>query len=101
MPPSGIANSSRRTDGLGIGALVTGILGLVCSIACLGVLLGPAAATMGLISRHRIASSAGTIGGGGIALWGVILGTVGFFVSVAWLVLLWQDASFQQFLKAP
>jgi hypothetical protein len=92
---------SRHTDGLGIASLVTGILSLVCSFACLGVLLGPAAAIMGLISRRRVASSAGTLGSAGIALAGLILGISGFIASVTWLVLLWRDSSFQQFLKAP
>lgn len=48
------------------------------------MILGPAAAIMGFISRQRIASSGGTLGGGGLALAGLILGIVGFIASVIW-----------------
>jgi len=53
---------------------------------CLGIILGPAAAIMGFISRQRIAASAGTVGGGGLALAGLILGIVGFIASAAWAI---------------
>ena len=42
---------------------------------------------MGFISRQRIASSAGTVGGGGLALAGLILGVVGFVSSVGFFLL--------------
>jgi hypothetical protein len=41
---------------------------------------------MGFISRQRIAASAGTVGGGGLALAGMILGIVGFIASAAWAI---------------
>jgi hypothetical protein len=96
-----MANTTRATDGLAIAALVMGIVSFVCSIACLGVVFGPAAAIAGFISRRRIRSSAGTLGGGGIASSGLVLGVIGLITSVTWLVLLLSDASFRQFLKAP
>ncbi len=82
--PGAMAYAGTRTDGLAIASLVCGILGLVCFFVCLGALLGPAAAIMGFISRQRIASSGGTLGGGGMALAGLILGIVAFVASVAW-----------------
>ena len=85
MPP-GAGYAAQRTDGLAIASLVIGIVSIVCSIACLGIILGPTAAIMGFISRQRIASSGGTLGGGGIALAGLILGVVAFFGSVAWIL---------------
>jgi hypothetical protein len=89
-PPVGYAGAAvagRRTDGLAIGALIAGILSLVCFWPlCLGIILGPAAAIMGFISRQRIAASAGTVGGGGLALAGLILGIVGFIASAAWAI---------------
>lgn len=89
-PPAGYAGAAvagRRTDGLAIGALIAGILSLVCFWPlCLGIILGPAAAIMGFISRQRIAASAGTVGGGGLALAGLILGIVGFIASAAWAI---------------
>src|SRR6202165_3519362 len=79
--PAGFAGA--RNDGLAIGALIVGILSIVCSWPlCLGILLGPAAAIMGFISRQRVASSGGTLGGGGLALAGLILGVVAFAISV-------------------
>jgi hypothetical protein len=82
MPP-GAGYAAPRTDGLAIGALITGILAVVCFWACLGLILGPAAAIMGFIARQRIAASGGTVGGGGLALAGMILGIVGFLLTLA------------------
>lgn len=82
--PSGYA--APRTDGLAIASLILGLLSIPCSVACLGVLLGPTAAIMGFISRQRIASSGGTVGGGGVAVAGLILGILGFLVSAGWFL---------------
>jgi uncharacterized protein DUF4190 len=85
--PTGAGYAGARTDGLAIGSLIAGILSLICFWPfCLGVLLGPAAAIMGFISRQRIAASAGSVGGGGLALAGLILGVVGFLASAAWAI---------------
>ena len=92
MPPppvgyAGAAVAGPRTDGLAIGALIAGILSLVCFWPlCLGIILGPAAAIMGFISRQRIAASAGTVGGGGMAVAGLVLGIIGFIASAAWAI---------------
>src|ERR1700681_2197240 len=89
-PPMGYAGvpvAGPRTDGLAIGALIAGILSLVCFWPlCLGIILGPAAAIMGFISRQRIAASGGTVSGGGLALAGLIVGIVGFIASAAWAI---------------
>jgi Domain of unknown function (DUF4190) len=77
--------AAPRSDGLAIAALIVGILSLVCSFICLGVFLGPAAAIMGFISRQRIATSGGALGGGTLAVIGLVLGIVGFVASVGWL----------------
>jgi Domain of unknown function (DUF4190) len=98
VPPApvgytGAAVAGPRTDGLAIGALIAGILSLVCSVACLGIILGPAAAIMGFISRQRIAASGGTVSGGGLAIAGLILGIVGFIASAAWAIVFIVNAS--------
>ena len=94
MPPppgafatAGAAYAAPRTDGLAIASLVIGIVGLVCSFGCLGIVLGPTAAIMGFISRQRVASSGGTLGGGTLAIIGLILGVVGFLASVGFFFL--------------
>jgi hypothetical protein len=81
-PPAGAGSAGPRTDGLAIASLIAGILSLPCSFICLGVILGPTAAIMGFISRQRISSSGGSVGGGGMALAGLILGVIGFILSV-------------------
>ncbi|HSP09896.1 MAG TPA: DUF4190 domain-containing protein [Candidatus Dormibacteraeota bacterium] len=91
-PPGGFATggagyAAPRTDGLAIASLVVGIIGLVCSFGCLGIVLGPAAAIMGFISRQRIASSGGSLAGGTLAIIGLILGVVGFLASVGFFFL--------------
>ena len=80
--PTGAAYASPRTDGLAIASLIIGIFSLVCSWICLGVVLGPTAAIMGYISRQKVATSGGAVGGGTLALVGMILGIVGFLASV-------------------
>ena len=74
--------AGQRTDGLAIASLVIGIISIVCSIVCLGIVLGPAAAIMGFISRQRISTSGGALGGGTLALVGLILGIIGFVAGV-------------------
>ena len=77
------------TNGLAYAALVTGVLSIPLSVIVLGLpalLLGPAAAIMGFISRRRVTASLGPLGGGGVARAGLILGIVGFGVNVAWLL---------------
>lgn len=81
----GYGYAAQRTDGLAIAALVLGILAIFpCSLVCLGLILGPIAAIMGFISRQRIASSGGTVGGGTLAVVGLVLGIIGFAASVGW-----------------
>src|ERR1700681_2456568 len=82
-PPGGYAPMSAgyaapRSDGLAIASLIVGILSLVCTLGCLGIVLGPAAAIMGFVSRQRIATSGGALGGGTLAVIGLVLGIVGF-----------------------
>jgi len=74
--------AGQRTDGLAVAALIIGIVSIVCSVACLGIILGPTAAIMGFISRQRIATSGGALGGGTLAIVGLILGIVGFIAGV-------------------
>jgi uncharacterized protein DUF4190 len=88
-PPGGFAGGSagyaaRRTDGLAVASLIIGIFSLLCTVACLGIVLGPTAAIMGFISRQRITSSGGALGGGTMATVGLVLGIVGFVASVGW-----------------
>ena len=100
MPP-GAGYAAQRTDGLAIASLVIGIVSIVCSIACLGIILGPTAAIMGFISRQRIATSGGAIGGGSLALVGLILGVVGFVASVGWFFYVVVSGAFNNSAATP
>jgi hypothetical protein len=86
QPPGygGYGYAAQRTDGLAIASLVIGLLSLPCSLICGGLILGPTAAIMGFISRQRIASSGGMVGGGGLAIAGIVCGILGFVTSVGW-----------------
>ncbi|GAC1504388.1 MAG: hypothetical protein NVS1B3_01030 [Candidatus Dormibacteraceae bacterium] len=88
-PPGGFAPgyAAARTDGLAIAALIIGILSLICSFICFGVILGPVAAIMGFISRQRISTSGGALGGGALAVVGLVLGIIGFIASVGFFFL--------------
>jgi len=95
----GIADAGPRIDGLAYAALVTGILSLVLSVVLIGLpglLLGAGAAIMGFISRRRIAASFGTLGGGGFALAGLVIGVIGFVASIAFLVFAFLVVGFFQ-----
>lgn len=93
--------AAQRTDGLAVAALVIGIISLVCSLGCLGIVLGPTAAIMGFISRQRIATSGGAIGGGALATIGLILGIVGFVASVGWFFFIIVSGSLNQSGASP
>jgi Domain of unknown function (DUF4190) len=80
--PAGAGYAGQRTDGLAIASLVIGIASILCSVGCLGIILGPTAAIMGFISRQRISTSGGALGGGTLALVGLILGILGFVAGV-------------------
>ncbi len=82
MPGAYAGYAQQRTDGLAIAALIVGILSIVCDLFCLGIVLGPAAAIMGFISRQRIQTSGGALGGGVMAMAGLILGVIGFVLGV-------------------
>jgi hypothetical protein len=100
-PAAGYGYAAPRTDGLAIASLVIGIISIVCSLGCLGIVLGPTAAIMGFISRQRIATSGGTIGGGTLATVGLILGVVGFVASVAWFFYIIVSGAFNNTTASP
>jgi Domain of unknown function (DUF4190) len=93
----GYGYAAQRIDGLATAALALGIVSILCAIGCLGIVLGPAAAIMGFISRQRISTSGGAIGGGTRALVGLILGVLGFLASVSafffWIFVLNQSSA--------
>ena len=77
---------TRPNEGLATASLVTGIT----SVVCCGLVTGVPAIVMGVVARNRIAKSAGTLGGAGMAIAGVVLGIAGStfwtFVIVAGII---------------
>ena len=105
-PPGGYGQpgagyAGQRTDGLAIASLVIGIISIVCFFLCLGVILGPTAAIMGFISRQRIATSGGALGGGALATVGLVLGILGFIASVGWFFLFAVTGAFNNTTSSP
>ncbi len=78
MPGGGYAPAlAPPNDSQATLALVLGIIGLFCC-----PILGPVALFIGNSSRQRIEASGGTLGGGGLATAGFVLGIIGTIVLV-------------------
>jgi hypothetical protein len=91
--PYGVPGAGRR-NGLGIASLVLGI----ASVFCLFGLVVPAvlAIVFGLIGRGRAKRQEAT--NGGMALWGVITGSVGLLLGVAlWAFIIANASAFSRF----
>ena len=71
--------TQQRTSGLAIGSLVCGILSLTC---CMSVVAGPAGIVLGVMARREIERGGGRIGGSGMALAGIIMGSIGSAIGV-------------------
>jgi hypothetical protein len=76
-----------KNEGMAVGALVCGILSALCGvIGCFGLILGPVAIVLAVVSRRRIRESGGLTKGEGLALAGLVLGIIGTVASVGWLI---------------
>ncbi len=77
--PPGASRPAR--NGVGIAALVLGILALVTAITLIGgVVLGVVAIVLGLVGRGRARRGEAT--NGGMATTGIVLGLVGILASI-------------------
>ena len=94
MPYAGQAPSPvSPRNGLGIGAMVVAIIGLLsCLTVVGGVLLGIVAVVMGFVARGRV--KRGEADNGGVALAGVVLGFLSILAGLACIgiwVLMFRD----------
>lgn len=79
--------TQQTTEGMAVGALVSGILGLVCGLAgCLGLAVGPIGVGLGIAARRKIRDSQGALKGDGLALAGIICGAIGLTIGLIWLI---------------
>lgn len=76
-----------KNDDLAICSMVLGIIGIIFIFApglnFIGILCGILAIVFGIISKNRIAASAGALGGAGMAQAGFVLG----IITIAFLVI--------------
>ena len=82
-----------REDGLALAAAAIGLIGLPASIVCLGIILGPIATFMGLVSLWRIRGSDGTLVGESTAVQGMLLGAIAAMASLAFYLWIAQQPS--------
>lgn len=76
-----------RNETLAIIALVLGLVGLPMLCLCgFGTLLGVGAIVTGIIGRNRVLASPGTLTGDGMALAGIILGAITTVLGVGYVV---------------
>jgi hypothetical protein len=81
----GIKPQTGSTNGLSIASMVLGILSIPAAFCygC-GIPLGIAALVMGLIARKQIKESGGNQPGDGMAIAGIVMGTIsGLFLGIA------------------
>src|ERR1041384_8213637 len=75
--PPLVSAPQSKTSALAITSLVLGILGVVFTLVCLGVVFAIPAVICGHIACSRIGRSAGQLGGQGLAIAGFICGYAG------------------------
>lgn len=81
-----VVGSEERPGPMAIGALICGILSLLCSwIPVVGFVLSVAAIVLGIIEVKRIGRGEGSAKGKGMALAGIILGAVGIVFGIIWI----------------
>lgn len=96
QPPSYPQFPARATTSkLAIWSLVTGILSLFCSF-----LTGIPAVIMGIVSLNKIKKSNGTLGGGGMAIAGIVTGIICGLIGLAALAALSAPILIRQRHKA-
>jgi hypothetical protein len=89
MPPPPMAAypygyAPPANDSKAIVSLVLGLLGLTC----FGILSGIPAIALGVMSRRDIARSQGALGGGAMAVTGIVLGTLSSLITVCTVVMM-------------
>lgn len=78
--PYGSAPRSEPRNGLGIAALVLGVIALLTGLFVVGAAFGIAAVVLGVLGRARV--KRGEANNGGMALAGIVLGILGVLLSI-------------------
>lgn len=80
-PPAGTAGQSQ---GLAIGAMVSGILSLLC---CFSVITGPIGIILGFMAKKKADEDPANFGGRTFAIVGMVTGALGFVIGVVLIIL--------------
>ncbi len=80
-PPAGTAGQSQ---GLAIGAMVSGILSMLC---CFSVITGPIGVILGFMAKKKADEDPANFGGRTFALVGMITGALGFVIGIVLIIL--------------
>jgi hypothetical protein len=80
MPYAG----AQQTEGKATASMVLGILSLTCA----GLVTGIPAFVLGMMSKKEIERSNGALGGGGMAMAGMITGGIGTVLSGLWILVM-------------
>jgi hypothetical protein len=98
QPPPGVPSQGYhqgqpwapvKNDGMAVGALVAGILSLLCGLAgVVGLVLGPVAIVLGVLARRRVAAAGGRVKGEGFGTAAIVMGIIGTLVSVVYVIIL-------------
>jgi len=88
-----VVGSEDKPGGMAIGALVCGILSVLCHCVpfagmFIGFALSIAAIVLGVLEKKKIANNESSEKGSGMALAGIILGAVGIVFGIIWAVIL-------------
>lgn len=93
----------QESKGLSIASMVLGILSCTCCCGAIGIFMGIAAIVMGAIGKNK--------GGRGMAIAGIICGSIGVVVGFLWTILsitgtiwnnmpdLWSDKMYIKFFE--
>jgi len=97
-PPVPTNSAEPKNCSLAVWSLVLGILAIVLSVVCIGPLFRIPAVICGHMAYSRIKRSAGALGGGGLALGGLITG----YLSIALIPIIGMMAAIAipNFVKA-
>ena len=86
-----VKEEDKMTDSLGIFAIILGVLGIILTLAIstiIGALVGLVALIIGISSYSRIIKNGNKIKGKGLALTGIILGSISLLLALVLVVIL-------------
>ncbi len=93
-----MAQEQKKTLGVAITSLVFGILGLIIAwIPLIGLLLCLVALILGIVALVQISKNKETAGGNGLAIAGIILGSIGLII--AFFVMLLAAVAIPRFVQ--